>query len=127
MYFINLLIDGEPCEVQLSLNDIYSKCIKCGTIYRQFFSTEELQHYGPPTESDFIFKNCCRNCFDAYLGSVEQPSKAKTVADMIFKLTGSAIPRDLISSWLQEQEETGNSEILTAHIKEHLLNANAPG
>jgi hypothetical protein len=28
---------------------------------------------------------------------------------------------------LQEQEETGNSEILTAHIKEHLLNANAPG
>jgi hypothetical protein len=46
---------------------------------------------------------------------------------MIFKLTGSAIPRDLISSWLQEQEETGNREILTAHIKEHLLNANAPG
>ena len=37
MYFINLLIDGEPCEVELSLNDIYSKCIKCGTIYRQFF------------------------------------------------------------------------------------------
>ena len=56
MYFINLLIDDEPCEVELSLNDIYSKCIKCGTIYRQFFSTEELQHYGPPTESDFIFK-----------------------------------------------------------------------
>ena len=58
---------------------------------------------------------------------IPEPSKAKTVADMIFKLTGSAIPRDLISSWLQEQEETGNSEILTAHIKEHLLNANAPG
>ena len=127
MYFINLLIDGEPCEVELSLNDIYSKCIKCGTILSPVFSTEELQHYGPPTESDFIFKNCCRNCSDAYLGSFEKPSKVKAVANMIFKLTGTMIPRDLISSWLQEQEETGNSEILTAHIKEHLLNANAPG
>ena len=127
MYFIKLLIDGEPCEEELSLDDIYSKCIKCGTVYRQHFSTEELQYVGPPTVRDFMYKNCCQTCYDAYLGSVEHPNKAKTVADMVFKLTGSTIPEILISSWLQKREETGNGEALTAHIKEHLVNANAPG
>lgn len=120
MYFIKLLIDGEPCEVELSLDDIYSKCIKCGTIYRQRFSTEELQYVGPPTVSDSMYKNCCPDCFDAYLGSFEKPSKSKTVAELFFKLTGSTIPECLISSWLLEREEAGDGATLTANVKEYL-------
>ena len=114
MYFINLLIDGEPCEVELSLNDIYSKCIKCGTIYRQFFSTEELQHYRPPTESDFIFKAIphnstradpekiwvliqalfrrCTLCISSFSGKVRQKIRRQDVRGDLFGVSFRATP-----------------------------------
>lgn len=102
MYFIKLMIDDEPYEVELSLGDIYSKCIKCGTVYRQHFSTEELQYAGPPTEGDLMNKNCCRVCYEAYLGTTKKARSAQIAARVIRKLTGVTLSEDDVIPWLQE-------------------------
>ena len=77
MYFINLLIDGEPCEVELSLNDIYSKCIKCGTIYRQFFPPKNYSITGRQRRATLSLRIAVETVLMPILALLRSQAKSK--------------------------------------------------
>ena len=116
MYYIEVIVDGEPWEIELSRDCVYTKCPKCGEqiwgLYPIDLESSDSEH----TEQ-FIIDHC-PNCRQAETPALAQARLLKWGAREYKRRTGHSISEDQL---LELVEARRQEKILTPLRKVSVL------